>query len=155
MCTWKISPLCRFTPPPNVIAGLVGEAPLVYKPVELLPSCEFWNRSNFTAMLFGIPSVPPGKPAPYPRPPPDGPSAVRPAFWIANVMPSALGVVNWKLKSVVKLCTFTGVVNQALEASDWPPSVNSKRVPFNFVLPLDAKPVAVKPEPKLMAVEPL
>src|ERR1700686_4667177 len=74
---------------------------------------------------------------------------------MAKVIPSALGLVSWKLKSVVKLCTFTGVVNHALEASDWPPSVNSKRVPFNFVLPLDAKPVAVKPEPKLIGVEPV
>src|SRR3954469_1639582 len=56
-------------------------------------------------------------------------------------------------KSVVKLCTLTGVVNQALDASDAPPSVNCKRVPFSFVLPLDCKPVGVKPEAKLIAVE--
>src|SRR3981189_2555697 len=34
MCTWKMSPLCRFTPPPSVTAGLVGDTPLVYSPVE-------------------------------------------------------------------------------------------------------------------------
>src|ERR1700687_1348433 len=69
-------------------------------------------------------------------------------------MPSALGLVSWKLKSVVKLCTFTGVVNQALLASDCPPSVSRKRVPFSLVRPLELKPVAVKPEAKLMVVEP-
>jgi len=67
MCTWKISPLCRFTPPPSVIAGLVGDAPLVYRPVEFIAFVEFWNRSNFTATLVGMPGVPPGNPAPYPK----------------------------------------------------------------------------------------
>ena len=38
ICTWKTSPLCRLTPPPRVVAGTVGVAPLVYMPVELLPS---------------------------------------------------------------------------------------------------------------------
>src|SRR5712692_5804326 len=73
---------------------------------------------------------------------------------MAKVMPSALGFVSCKLKSVVKLCTFTGVVNHALPASDCPPSVNSRRVPFSLVRPLNCKPVAEKPELKLMEVAP-
>ncbi len=57
-------------------------------------------------------------------------------------------------KSVVKACTFTAVVNHALEASDAPPSVNCRREPFSFACPLRLKPMVVKPEAKLMAVEP-
>jgi hypothetical protein len=29
ICTFSTSPLCRFTPPPSVVAGIVGEAPSV------------------------------------------------------------------------------------------------------------------------------
>src|SRR5580704_12181506 len=54
------------------MAGSVGEAPPVYNPVELLPSPELLNKSNFIATLFPIPE--------YPKPPPSGPTAVRPAF---------------------------------------------------------------------------
>ena len=50
----------------------------------------------------------------------------------------------------MKLCTFTGVVNQALLASDCPPSVSRKRVPFSVVRPWNANPVPVKPEAKLI-----
>jgi len=123
-------------------------------PVELVPSWEFWNKSNFTATLVGMPGVPPGKPAPYPKPPPDGPSAVVPAFWMVKVIPSELALMNWKVKSLVKVCTLTGVVNQALLASPCPPSVNCKRVPFSLVRPLNCKPVAENPEAKLMLGEP-
>ncbi len=77
-----------------------------------------------------------------------------PAFWIVKVIPSELALMNWKVKSLVKLCTFTGVVNQALLASACPPSVNCKRVPFNLVRPLNCKPVAVNPEAKLIVGEP-
>ena len=35
-------------------AGLVGEAPFIYKPVELLPSAALLKRSNFTATLLSI-----------------------------------------------------------------------------------------------------
>ena len=58
--------------------------------------------SNFTATLFPIPS--------YPRPTPPAPSAVAAPFCITNVIPSAAALVIWKLKFVVKLCTFTGVL---------------------------------------------
>ena len=123
-------------------------------PVELVPSWEFWNKSNFTATLVGMPGVPPGKPAPYPKPPPEGPSAVAPAFWMVKVIPSELALMNWKVKSLVKVCTLIGVVNQALLASPCPPSVNCKRVPFSLVRPLNCKPVAENPEAKLMLGEP-
>ena len=33
-------------------------------------------------------------------------------FWITNAIPSQLALVNWKLKFVVKLCTFTAVVKK-------------------------------------------
>src|ERR1043166_8826659 len=102
MCTLNGSPLCRLTPLPMVTApGLVGDAPLVNKPVELVPSWQFWNRSNFTARLLVIPEVEPHTPDAYPNPPPEEPNAVSPAFWIVNVMPSELGLMNWKAKSEV------------------------------------------------------
>src|SRR5215469_15802440 len=54
MCTWKGSPLCRFTPELVIsTAGIVGEAPLVYNPVESVPSPWLLYRSNFTATLLG------------------------------------------------------------------------------------------------------
>ena len=61
ICTLKMSPLCRFTPELVMFnAGVVGEAPLVYMPVESGPSPTLLERSNFTATLFPIPGAPPG-----------------------------------------------------------------------------------------------
>src|SRR5437667_5125196 len=72
-------------------------------------------------------------------------------FWIANVNPSAFGLVSWKEKSLVNDCTFTRVVKKALRASFVPPSVKRKRVPFSTAPPFSDKPVEeVKPELKLI-----
>src|SRR6266853_3578084 len=156
MCTRKISPLCRLAPPPSVIAGTVGDAPLVYIPVELVPSPALLYRSNFTATLLGIPGAPVVALGPYPSPPPAGPIAVTAEAWIVKVIPSALGVFNWKVKLFVKLCTFTGVFQYALAASNVAAvSVSCSRVPLILVCPLNCIPVCVKPEPKLIAVVPL
>src|SRR5882762_7091882 len=65
-------------------------------------------------------------------------------------MPSAFGVVSWNMKSVVKVCTFTGMLNQPLPASLAPPSVKRKRVPLRTALPFSARPLEEKPEPKLI-----
>src|SRR5271167_141269 len=74
ICTWNGSPLCRSTPELVIsTAGVVGDAPFVYSPVESGPSPLLLYRSNFTATLLGIPPVPPGRSGPYPNPPPDGP----------------------------------------------------------------------------------
>jgi len=65
-------------------------------------------------------------------------------FWIAKVIPSAIGFDNWKVKSVVKACTFTGVTYHAEDASFCPPSVNCSRessscaFPFSTIWPADA-----------------
>src|SRR6266849_3901115 len=66
MCTWKRSPLCRFTPPPRVTAGFVGDAPLTYSPVELLPSGAL-EQIELYGDVLGIPLAPPGRPPPYPE----------------------------------------------------------------------------------------
>jgi len=47
-----------------VTAGVVGETPFRYKPVELLPSAALLKRSNLTATLWRMPGVPPGTVAP-------------------------------------------------------------------------------------------
>src|SRR5438270_12527150 len=70
-----------------------------------------------------------------------------------KVITSELALMNWKVKSLMKVCTLTGVVYQALLASACPPSVNCKRVPFSLVRPLNCRPVAVNPEAKLMLGE--
>src|ERR1700683_5237835 len=74
ICTCITSPLCRLgTPagsvvglgqgaaavqaaPASVVAGTVGVAPFVYKPVELLPSPAWLYRSTFTATLEPMPA---------------------------------------------------------------------------------------------------
>src|SRR5258708_18945426 len=74
-------------------------------------------------------------------------------FWIANVNPSAFGLVSWKEKSLVNDCTFTSVVKKALLASLVPPSVSRSREAlwFQLAFPLNCSPVAVlNPPPKLM-----
>src|SRR5208282_5779375 len=65
ICTFMMSPLCRFTPELVMsTAGTVGEAPSVYIPVESDPSPSLLYKSNFTATLRGIPSGSPGAAAP-------------------------------------------------------------------------------------------
>ena len=101
-----------------------------------------------TATLLGMPGAPLGVSGPYPRPPPEGPSAIVPVFWIVNVNPSAVQLPageSWKLKSVVKVCTFTGDPNQALLASFTPPPVSRSRAPFRKAWPLSARPADEKP----------
>src|ERR1700758_3702541 len=72
-----------------------------------------------------------------------------------NVKPSALGLVNWNMKSLVNDCTLTGVVQNALATSPAAlASVSGKREPLSLVCPLNCIPVAVKPEPKLIGVLP-
>jgi hypothetical protein len=69
---------------------------------------------------------------------------------MVNVNPSAFGLVNWNVNVFVKLCTFTGVVQNALAA--WlvdVVSVSCNLVPFSLVCPLSCSPPAVKPVPKL------
>src|SRR5208282_5774803 len=101
-CTNIVSSLCRLIPVElKSIAGTVGMAPSVYSPVESVPSPALLNRSNFTATL--------GEICWYPRPLPKSPSAAVPWFWIANVIPFAEGLDNWKAKVVLNDCTFTGV----------------------------------------------
>src|ERR1700731_4174928 len=82
--------------------------------------------------------------------------AVRAEPWIVKVKPSAVGVFTWKLKSLVKLCTFTGVFQYALATSNvGAVFVSCSRVPLIVVRPLNCIPVCVKPEPKLIAAVPL
>src|ERR1700687_4086488 len=74
---------------------------------------------------------------------------------MAKVKPSAVALVNWKVKSLVKVCTLTGVVQKALATSKVVAlSVSCRRVPLGLVCPLNCKPVAEKPELKLTGVEP-
>src|ERR1700730_6263038 len=71
---------------------------------------------------------------------------------MVNVSPSAFGVVCWNVKSLVKVCTFTGVVQNALADSlAAVVSVSCWRVPLSLVCPLNCRPAAEKPEPKLTA----
>src|SRR5438270_606362 len=76
-----------------------------------------------------------------------------PAVWIVKVMPSELALMNWNAKSLVKDCTFTGVVNHALPASPDPPSVSCKVPLLRLVRPLNCKPLEEVKLGKLM-VEP-
>lgn len=63
--------------------------------------------------------------------------------------------IQWKLKSLVKLCTFTGVFQYALATSNVAAVfVSCSRVPLIVVCPLNCIPVWVKPEPKLTAIVP-
>ena len=62
-------------------------------------------------------------------------------------MPSALGFVSWKLKSVVKLWMLVKVLKKVVLASLPPPSVSRKRVPLMIDFPFNVSPEAVKPEP--------
>src|ERR1700682_1859979 len=76
MCTLNTSALWRFTPEgERSVEGLVGEAPLVYMPVESPPSPALLKRSNLMATLLGIPGARAGVAGPYPSPPPTGPKA--------------------------------------------------------------------------------
>ena len=61
--------------------------------------------------------------------------------------PSAAALVSWKLKSLVKDCTLTGVLKNALLASPDPPSVNRRRVPLMAALPFSVRPAEVNPLP--------
>src|SRR5450755_1489499 len=67
---------------------------------------------------------------------------------MVKVMPSATGVVNWKVKSLLKVCTFTGVEYHAVPASLPPPSVKRSLEPFRAAVPFSAIPVPVKPPAK-------
>ena len=70
---------------------------------------------------------------------------------MVKVKPSACALVSWKVKFVVKLATFTGVVKKTLPASVCPPFVNSSWLLARTAVPLNCKPVElVKPEAKLM-----
>src|SRR5271154_4396386 len=54
-CTDMVSPLSRLTPDEVMsTAGIVGEAPFVYIPVESVPSPALLKKSNFTATLLAI-----------------------------------------------------------------------------------------------------
>src|SRR5581483_12330404 len=105
---------------------MVGVAPPVYRPVELTPSPALSYRSNFTATLFAMPLIPPAPfgSAPYPSPPPEEPRAVGELPCSTKVIPSADGFVSWNEKSVVKRCTLTAVVANALDDCHNPPLVS-------------------------------
>src|ERR1700685_2529174 len=163
MCTSKTSPLCRLgmpaanvvglghgaavvqLPPPRLVAGTVVSAPLVNKPVELLPSPALLYRSNFTATLLLSP--------PNPRKLPPPPDAAGPTFWRMKVNPSATASVNWNVKSVVNAWTFTGVVHHPFPFSFCAVmSVSCKAVPTSWAFPSNCSPDAENPEPKLIPV---
>src|SRR5262249_5986030 len=93
-------------------AGVVGDAPPVYTPVELPPSPTLLNKSNFTATLWLIPvyAGKVGESGPYPNPPPLGPFAVVPLFWMTNAIPSAFASAGCRLNSGVNPPNFTAVV---------------------------------------------
>ena len=57
-----------------------------------------------------------------------------PVFWMVKVKPSAVGEVSWNVKSLVKDCTLTGVVQNA-DAFSWVAvvSVSWRRVPLSLV----------------------
>ena len=81
--------------------------------------------------------------------------AVRPAFWMVKVKPSACAAVSWNVNLLVKDCALTGVVQKALATSlVVVESVSCSRGPFSVVCPLNCIPVAEKPELKLMGVVP-
>src|ERR1700691_2784231 len=66
-------------------------------------------------------------------------------------MPSACALVSWKVKFVVKLLMFTGVVKKTLPASISPPFVSSSWLLARAAEPLNWKPVElVKPVAKLI-----
>src|SRR5271154_3889115 len=70
---------------------------------------------------------------------------------MVKVKPSATALVSWKVKFVVKLLMFTGVVKNTLPASVSPPLVNSSWLLARTAVPLNCKPAEVaKPEAKLM-----
>ena len=83
-----------------------------------------------------------------------------PELWIVKVKPSALALVSWKEKLLVKDWMLTGVVKNALPVS-LPAVLESVRrrreaAEFQIALPLSCKPeVEVKPDPKLMEGEPV
>src|ERR1700720_2656294 len=71
---------------------------------------------------------------------------------MVKVKPSAFGLVTWKVKSLVNVCTLTGVVQKALATSFVAVvSVSWRRVPLSLVCPLNCKPAAEKPGRKLPA----
>ena len=116
-----------------------------------MPSPELLYRSNFTATLEPMPW--------YPRPIPFMPTAFTPpaAFCSAKVKPSAVAEVSWKSKSVVKLCTLTGVVYHTAFACTPPAAVVScSAVPVSVAPPTKLRPaVLVKPVGSLMTGVPL
>src|SRR5580704_10309424 len=72
---------------------------------------------------------------------------------MVKVKPSAFGLVSWKLKSLVNVCTLTGVVQKALATSYVAVVSDSwRRVPLSLVCPLNCRPAPEKPEPKLTAL---
>src|SRR5580700_5112281 len=72
---------------------------------------------------------------------------------MVKVKPSAFGLVSWKLKSLVNVCTLTGVVQKALATSYVAVVSDSwRRVPFSLVCPLNCRPAPEKPEPQLTAL---
>src|ERR1700724_16339 len=75
---------------------------------------------------------------------------------MVKVKPSAFGLVSWKLKSLVNVCTLTGAVQKALATSYVAVVSDSwRRVPFSLLCPLNCRPATEKPEPKLTAVPPV
>src|SRR5258708_97697 len=71
---------------------------------------------------------------------------------MVKVKPSAFGLVTWKVKSLVNVCTLTGVVQKALATSYVAVvSGSGRRGPLSVVCPLNWRPAAEKPEPKLTA----
>jgi hypothetical protein len=68
---------------------------------------------------------------------------------MTNVNPSPFAFVTWKLKSVMKDCTFTSVLRNPLPASPVPPSVSRNRVPVMTALPFNVRPEDGNPFPKL------
>src|SRR5271168_3303996 len=109
------------------MAGVVGLAPLVKRPVESGPSPLLLYKSNLMATLLGI--------LWYPSPLDTFPTSVGPTPWMVKVKPSALGLVSWKLKLVLNCWMFTGVVAKALRASLWLPSVNWSELPTRVAPP--------------------
>jgi len=124
----------------EVRCGTVGAAPLRKKPSNhaftgVVVEVEFHRDAGSHAFIAETS-------APVPR-------ALAPAFWIVNVSPSAMfaaaGVI-WKLKSVVKFCTLTGVALHTARASLLPPFVSSRALPLSAAPPTRLRPaLLVKP----------